>query len=103
MIMSLLALEVMDKEPGIPGFWISAVVLGGVGYFLARRRWWWAVPILVVLAFSTWGVWSEWTDPVVGPAIAAEAGAWYPYHLIASALLAAGLTLAGVWRARRAG
>ncbi len=101
--LALVLLEVMDKEPGITGFWASAAVLGILGYLLARRRWWWALPILVLLTASFIGTWSEWTDPFVGPAIAVEAGRFYGYHLIASTMLAAGATVAGmVWPKRAA-
>ena len=95
-------LEVMDKEPSIASFWISALVLGGVGFVLARRRWWWALPVLALLAAAFAGTWAEWTDPFVGPAIAAEAGRAYPYHLLASTALAAGLTVIGMVRSWRA-
>ena len=97
-----LLLEVMDKEPSIIGFWVGALVLGGVGFFLARRRRGWALPIFALLAVFFAGTWMEWRDPFVGPAIAREAGPRYPYHLIASTLLAAALTLAGLIRVRRA-
>lgn len=98
--LSLALLKVMDKEPGITAFWVSAVVWGALGYLLARRRRWWAVPILGLLALSFAAVWSEWSDPFVGPAIVVEAGRLYPYHLIASTLLAAGLTIVGMVRRR---
>ena len=88
----------MDKEPGATAFWVSAVLWGAIGYFLARRRRWWAVPALVLLAASFAGTWAEWTDPFVGPAIAVEAGRLYPYHLVASTLLAAVLTIVGMVR-----
>jgi hypothetical protein len=93
---AFLLLEVMDKEVGIPGLWISALILGAAGFFLARRRWWWAVPILALLAFSAVGIWAEWTDPFVGPGIAAEAGSRYPVHLVASTSLAVSLILVGL-------
>ena len=97
-----LLLEVMDKESSILSFWVSAFVVGGVGFFLARRRWWWVLPVLALLAFSFIGTWMEWKDPFVGPAIAQEAGPRYPIHLIASTSVAAGLTLAGLIRLKRA-
>ena len=101
LFLTLAPFEVMDKEPGILGFWVAALVLGGIGYVLARRRWWWAVPILALLALGFVGTWGEWTDPYVGPAIANEAGRFYPYHLSASTVFAAGLTLFGMTRPRR--
>ena len=99
---ALALIEVMDKEPGIIGFWVSAIVLGIVGFYLARRRWWWAVPILMLLAIGFIGTWGEWTDPLVGPAIAQEAGRFYPFHLVASTTLAGGAIILGMLRPRRA-
>ena len=94
-------LEVMDKEPSILSFWVSGLVWGGLGFLLARRRWWWSTPVVVIFAASALGVWSEWTDPFVGPAIAEEAGRLYFYHFVASALLASGLIIAGAVVGRR--
>jgi hypothetical protein len=103
LLLGLALLEVMDKEPGIIAFWLSALVLGGAGFLLAHQRWWYALPILAILAVGFVATWTEWTDPYVGPAIASEAGASYPYHLIASTLLGAALTGAGMlWRRRAA-
>jgi hypothetical protein len=92
----LALLEVMDKEPGILGFWLSAIVLGAIGFAAARRRWWWSLPILALLAVGFVATWSEWTDPFVGPAIAHEAGRFYPYHLVVSTVLATTFTVAGM-------
>lgn len=91
----------MDKEPGILSFWLSAAVLGVLGFFLARRRWWLSLPIFALLALGFLGAWHEWMDPAVGPAIAEEAGLSYPWHLIISKLLAMGLTIAGMVRRKR--
>jgi hypothetical protein len=103
LLLALALLEVMDKEPGIVGVYVGAAVLGSAGFLLARRRWWYALPILTLLAVSFMGTWAEWTDPYVGPAIASEAGAWYPYHLIASTVIAVVLTGVGMlWRRRAA-
>lgn len=98
----LAPIEVMDKEPGILGFWLGALVLGSVGFMLARRRWWWAVPVVVLIVIGFLGTWAEWTDPFVGPAIAKEAGTSYPTHLIASTVLACGVIVLGMLRPRRA-
>ncbi|NUO64725.1 MAG: hypothetical protein HOQ11_02570 [Gemmatimonadaceae bacterium] len=98
----LAVLEVMDKEPGVIAFWVSAGVLGIIGYLLARRRWWWALPVLILLAVSSAAAWGEWTDSQVGPAIALEAGRFYGSHLLASTILAAGLTIAGMAWPKRA-
>jgi len=91
----------MDKEMSIPGFWAGAVVLGSLGFFAVRWRRWAVVPILLVIAVGAFASWSEWTDPSVGPAIRAEAGPWYGYHLVASVILACGLMIAGLARSKR--
>ena len=101
-LLVLVRLEVMDKEPSILAIWVAALVLGGVGYRLAHRRWWWVLPLLLLLAASFAGLWAEWTDPLVGAAIAAEAGRQYPAHLLAATALAAGLIVAGLIRTKRA-
>jgi hypothetical protein len=95
-------LEVMDKESGIAGFWLSAAVIGTAGYLAGRWRWWAGIPFLVALLLGALGPWTEWRDPFVGPAIAREAGASYPDHLGASMLAGSAATLAGMLRRRRA-
>jgi hypothetical protein len=94
-------LEVMDKEPGIASFWVSAAVIGAAGHLAGRWRWWAGNPIIALLLLGALGPWAEWRDPFAGPAIAREAGASYPYHLGASKLAGSAATLAGMLRRRR--
>jgi len=74
--------EVMDKEPAPSEFWIWAVYAGALGLLA-----WAFLPrvvasvgggiTLVVGGVYLLGTLSEILDPIVGPAIAAEAGAGY--------------------------
>ena len=43
-------LETMDKELTIPEFWIGAAVLGAIGFFEGRWRWWAAIPLFLYIA-----------------------------------------------------
>ena len=49
-------LEVMDKEASVTDLWVSAVVIGVGGFFLARYRYWLVAP---VLAFALLGAWAH--------------------------------------------
>jgi hypothetical protein len=94
-MLSMMLLEVMDKEPSIRSMWISALVLGCGGLLLCRRWPWFALLILPVVTLGTWGLSGEIADPFVGPAILREAGTSYPTHAYASAALSAILPLVG--------
>jgi hypothetical protein len=97
-MLSMMLLEVMDKEPSIRSMWISALVLGGGGLLLCRRWPWLVLLILPVVALGTWALSAEIADPFVGPAILREAGTNYPTHAYASGALSAILPLMGYVR-----
>jgi hypothetical protein len=72
-----LLFEVMDKEPPLVLGFILYGGLGLTGYLLSRRRWWWGLLALPVIAVFAWIDTSELRDPYVGPAILREAGYTY--------------------------
>jgi len=76
-MLSLALLEVMDKEPSLPGIWIGTAVFGGVGLWSARRWIWPGVLLLALEVLALAGTHAELTDPQVGPAILREAGHGY--------------------------
>lgn len=70
-------LEVMDKEPSLPGVWVLNLFLAAFGYLLCRRykrSLLFILPITLLFAYS---VLAELHDPYVGPAILREAGRGY--------------------------
>jgi len=83
--------EVMDKEPSLLVTVILYSVLAGLGYLLSRRRWWWGLLSLPLVAALAWRDVGELRDPFVGPAIVREAG--YVYVLGWYALIIAGFAL----------
>lgn len=86
-----LLFEVMDKEPSLV---VSLILYGGLGlagYLLSRRRWWWGLLSLPIIAFFAWSDIGELRDPSVGPAILREAG--YTYVVGWYALMVAGFAL----------
>jgi len=83
--------EVMDKEPSLHATAILYGILAGLGYLLSRRRWWWGLLALPLVAAFAWSDVSELYDPFVGPAIVREAG--YAYVLGWHALIIAGFAL----------
>lgn len=76
--------EVMDKEPSIVQNWIVAVSTGIVALGAWRWRWWAGAFVSALFAVAVAGVWSELSDPFVGPAIREEAGSGYGLHFYAS-------------------
>ena len=74
------AAEVMDKEMSIPTVWAWALSGAILGFFAITFRWWLGFLTSAIFGFILYGVISEWNDPSVGPAIAAEAGVNYGLH-----------------------
>lgn len=95
-MLSLALLEVMDKEPSLPGIWIGAAVSGGLGFWGARRWIWPGVLLLALEGVGLSGMHAELADPFVGPAILAEAGRGYVIQSYAAAWIAIAATAAGL-------
>jgi hypothetical protein len=88
-MLSIALLEVMDKEPSLPGIWLGAAVFGALGFFSGRRWIWPGVLLLAFELFAFSGMHAELTDPYVGPAILKEAGRGY----VVQSYVAAGLCI----------
>jgi hypothetical protein len=99
--------EVMDKEASITQIWAYAVVAGLTGaaawrYFPRAIAAVIAGVVFAVGASFLLAVYSELTDPHVGPAIIVEAGPRYVMHFWAATAVFAVLHLIGfVWCGRR--
>lgn len=108
-MLSLALLEVTDKEPPLPWIWFTGLVLGGIGFWSARRWLWPALPIIAYLAVDVLSAHEEITDRFVGPAIVEEAGRGYIVQSYLLPSLAIAATVVGLvwgiarWWRRRAG
>jgi hypothetical protein len=90
-IPAILLLEVMDKEPPLAQRAALYGVLTVAGVLLARKRWWFGLTVLPVIALFAFADVSELHDPFVGPAIVREAGwshvvLWYALILASIAI-----------------
>ena len=93
--------EVTDKEPGAAEIWAWAVG-GGVAAGLAWNvRAWLGALATAALARFFITLWSEVTDPFVGPAIRAETGTTYATTVTRATLAATALVLFGAFHASR--
>jgi len=92
--------EVMDKEPSLAFLAVSWFVLSALAYLSARRLPWLLVLVLPAAALVLGGAAVETTDPSVGPAMAAEAGAVYVAAPWAALLSVVAVTAFGLWRRR---
>ena len=93
---SVVAAEVMDKEPSIEGLWTRAIIFGVVGLLAWRRGLRWGIGATFLSLLFVWGFYTELTDPFVGPDILKEAGAGYVSGAYMSFWVCAFLHLAGI-------
>jgi len=101
-----LLFEVMDKEPSLEMIWGIYLILGIIGFVLARKN---PLLLLLLLPFllTTYAVSSfvfgEINDPIVGPAIISEAGYAYVIQNYLAMIVGTLLPIAGVlvWLGRR--
>jgi uncharacterized membrane protein YccC len=96
--------EVMDKEPTLVGVWSTALLLGVAGLIAWLRRRALIGSIVGLFAvFFIWGLYTELTDPFVGPDILREAGEAYVSQARSALLLCTLLNMLGlgIYMARR--
>jgi len=91
----------MDKEPAVSAVWYWAVLGGVIGASAWSVRWWLGLPISVFVGLLFARIWSELTDPFVGPAIRAEAGTGYVWNVVGATATALALHLLGALIGRR--
>ena len=77
LISTLAFAEVSDKMPPISRIWIEGLVIGCVGFFLARYRIWTGAIFSILILFFCIGTYGLVSDPFVGKDIIAEQGAPY--------------------------
>jgi len=93
---SIVAAEVMDKEPSIEGLWMRAILFGVIGLLSWRRGPYWGLGAVLLSFLFVWGFNYELTDPFVGPDILDEAGSGYVSGAYTSFWLCAFLHLVGL-------
>ena len=90
--------EVMDKEPGTSEIWTWAICGGAAaGVAWSVRAWLGALATAALVPFFV-GLWSEISDPFVGPAIRAETGTAYVNTATGATLVAVALVACGALR-----
>jgi hypothetical protein len=93
--------EVMDKEPSLLQVWFLFLLVGVGGFLLCRYRIWLLALVLPITLLLAWGHLSELHDPLVGPAIAREAGHPYFTQSYIAMALALALPLLGMIKRRQ--
>ena len=101
MIALLILFEVMDKEWSLRSVWLIFLSLGLIGLLLTVWRRWLLVPALLTIGLVAAALLSEIRDPLVGPAIAIEAGRGYLTQSYVAIMISAVLPLLGLRRRRR--
>jgi len=93
--------EVMDKEPTLAVIWTWALVGGALGFVGWHFRWWLGAGLGLLAASYFVALYSEMTDPYVGPAIMEEAERGYVRWSYCAAAVFVILHVAGVWHSLR--
>jgi hypothetical protein len=96
---SLAQAEVMDKEPTPSEIWAWALLGGAAAVLAWRIRAGLGAATAAALALNLISLWSEITDPFVGPAIRAEAGNAYLLNARYATVTVTVLVLCGVLHA----
>ena len=91
----MLLAEVMDKMPAITIVWSIFLALGALGLLLARVRQWLGIAATAFVVLISSMVVIELHDPIIGPAIVAEAGMKYVVQTYAAMSIGIGLPLVG--------
>ena len=71
------AAEVADKEPSAAALWVWAVAFNVAAVALEALRPRFGLVVVPVAAVFAWAIYSELSDPYVGPAILSELGSSY--------------------------
>ncbi len=77
MPLTIILLEVMDKEPPLALILLTFLGVGGAGMLAGRRRPILCVPFFAIVFVFGFGLFLELHDPFVGPAIRQEGGLSY--------------------------
>jgi hypothetical protein len=93
--------EVMDKEPAPVEIWAWAICGGAAAGVAWNVRAWLGALATAALARFFITLWSELSDPFVGPAIRAETGTTYLTTVACATAVATALVLGGAFRAFR--
>jgi hypothetical protein len=83
-------------------FWVKAVLLGGIGFAIARRDYRRGAPILLLIAMTFAAGWTDWKSGANGGTASPMGGRLYLVHIIASTVFASGLTIFGMIKSHRA-
>ena len=101
MILSSLALEVMDKEPTIIEWFLASLVLGLVGVLTCRRFPRAVFILLPIYLLLGWSCTDDMRDPYVGGSIRIEAGAKYFVFAYSAMVIAIATPLVGYFLSPR--
>jgi hypothetical protein len=96
-ITSLAFAEVSDKMPSISRIWVEGMIIGFVGFFLARFRIWTGAIFFIFTLFFCIGTYGLISDPFVGKAIIAEQGVPYIVAVCGSIILMVAPLLIGLF------
>jgi hypothetical protein len=92
--------EVLDKEPSIQWNWSFGLLIGFIGFFFCRMRWWMIVPVFPITLICAWILIEEFLEPFIGSSMWAESHS-YVIQLWAAAAIAVLFPVFGALRARK--
>ena len=100
MSLSTFAFEVMDKESSLITIVVTYGVFGAAGFLLSRKKWWWQLTVLPLIALFGCTDIAELRDRFVGPAIVREAGYFHVIVWCACIMGSAAVVVLGAMRQR---
>ncbi|MDP5145321.1 hypothetical protein ORI98_02555 [Shewanella sp. ULN5] len=94
--------EVSDKIASIPLMWVQAVIFGGIGFYLASRKWWLSIVGFILFFAMAIGTYDMQSDKFMKVAVIKEQGEIYFAIGYITSIIVAVLTtfgiLYGYWR-----